>query len=314
MTKPQLWFAGTPEFAAYSLEALLQAGYAVAGVLTQPDRPAGRGRKLSPSAVKMVAQQHGLPIAQPEKLQADAPPFADLPRPDLIIVAAYGLLLPQWFLDYPRLGCINIHASLLPRWRGAAPIQRAIEAGDSETGIGIMQMDKGLDTGAVWLEKRLSIADDDAVSLHRRLMHLGAEALLEALPLILSSSGKPQPQAAEGITYAHKLSKTEAAIDWQDSAANIWRKIRAFNLFPVAYGELEGENLRIYAASILAQESSAAAGRIIAHSKAGVDVACGDGVLRLQLLQFPGKQAMSAAELRNGRDLSGKQFALIGTS
>lgn len=310
MTKPILWFAGTPEFAAHSLAALIEAGYAVSGVLTQPDRPAGRGRKLSPSAVKSLALTHQIPIAQPEKLQADTPPFPELPRPDLVIVAAYGLLLPQWFLDYPRLGCINIHASLLPRWRGAAPIQRAIEAGDKETGIGIMQMDKGLDTGAVWLEKRLEIGDDDAVGLHRRLMQLGAEALLEALPLVLAQAQQPIAQSDEGISYAHKLSKSEAEINWQDDARHILQKIRAFNLFPVAYSALEGENIRIYAAELIEGSAAAPAGSIIAHSKAGIDVVCGKDILRLQLLQFPGKQAMSAAQLRNGRDLSGKQFKI----
>ena len=193
-----LWFAGTPAFAAYSLQALIDSGdYLIDGVLTQPDRPAGRGRKLTASAVKQTALAHAIPVAQPEKLHADALPFPDLPRPDLIIVAAYGLLLPPWFLEYPRLGCLNIHASLLPRWRGAAPIQRAIEAGDAETGICIMQMDQGLDTGAVWTEARLPIsADDTAASLHDRLMTLGSDTLLRTLPDILAQSRQPVPQAA----------------------------------------------------------------------------------------------------------------------
>lgn len=310
MNNLPLWFAGTPEFAAHSLEALIQAGYHITGVLTQPDRPAGRGRKLRASAVKQIALAHNIPVAQPEKLRADSAPFPELARPELIIVAAYGLLLPQWFLDYPRLGCINIHASLLPRWRGAAPIQRAIEAGDKETGIGIMQMDKGLDTGAVWLEKRIAIGDDDAITLHQRLMALGAQALLEALPRILAQEGAPTSQSTEGVTYAHKLTKAEAAIDWQADAVQILQKIRALNLFPVAYSELEGQAVRIYAAQLLAGTSQAAAGTIIAHSKEGVDVACGHGILRLQLLQLPSKQVMNAAELRNGYDLSGKQFHL----
>ena len=211
MNSPRLWYAGTPAFAAHSLQALIDAGYSIDGVLTQPDRPAGRGRKLTASAVKQTAAAHHIPVAQPEKLHADAPPFPELPRPDLIIVAAYGLLLPPWFLAYPRLGCINIHASLLPRWRGAAPIQRAIEAGDRETGVGIMQMDEGLDTGAVWQESRLTIAPDDtAATLHDRLMQLGADTLLRALPDILAQTRVPTPQATEGITYAHKLSKAEA--------------------------------------------------------------------------------------------------------
>lgn len=308
MNKIPLWFAGTPEFAAHSLKALIEAGYHIAGVLTQPDRPAGRGRKLRASAVKQVALEHDIPIAQPEKLQKEVAPFPEFARPELIIVAAYGLLLPQWFLDYPRLGCINIHASLLPRWRGAAPIQRAIEAGDKETGIGIMQMDKGLDTGAVWLEKRLSIGDDDAISLHQRLMALGAQALLEALPQVLAQTSAPVAQSDEGVTYAHKLTKAEAEIDWQADALQILQKIRAFNLFPVAYSALDGQAVRIYAAQALAQTSQAPVGTIIAHSKEGVDVVCGTGILRLQLLQLPSKQAMSAAELRNGYDLCGKRF------
>ena len=191
----RLWFAGTPAFAAHSLQALINSSdYLIDGVLTQPDRPAGRGRKLTASAVKQTALTHAIPVAQPEKLHADAPPFPDLPRPDLIIVAAYGLLLPQWFLAYPRLGCLNIHASLLPRWRGAAPIQRAIEAGDTETGICIMQMDKGLDTGAVWSEARLPIvADDTAASLYHKRQTASATRTNSTKPKRALTGTKPSP-------------------------------------------------------------------------------------------------------------------------
>lgn len=310
MTHANIWFAGTPDFAAYSLRELINhPAYHVAAVLTQPDRPAGRGRKLKAGAVKQTAAAHHIPIAQPQKLHQDAPPFPELPRPDLVIVAAYGLLLPQWFLDYPRLGCINIHASLLPRWRGAAPIQRAIAAGDRETGVGIMQMDSGLDTGAVWLEKRIPItADDNAATLHDKLMALGAAALLEALPTILSGNATPQAQDARHATYAHKLTKAEAEINWQKSAAHIARHIRAFNPFPVAYSELSGERIRFYSGEAVKQAHQTAPGTVIAHNKAGLDIATGDGILRITTLQRPGKAITSAADLRNGCDLTGHQF------
>ena len=308
MNSPRLWYAGTPAFAAHSLHALIDAGYTIDGVLTQPDRPAGRGRKLTASAVKQTAEAHHIPVAQPEKLHADAPPFPGLPRPDLIIVAAYGLLLPPWFLAYPRLGCINIHASLLPRWRGAAPIQRAIEAGDRETGIGIMQMDAGLDTGAVWQEARLTIAaDDTAATLHDRLMQLGADTLLRTLPDILAQKRAPIPQSADGITYAHKLSKAEARLDWQQPIATLARKIRAYNPVPIACATLDGETLRLYDAHIHSTTVPAAApGTITAHHAGGLDIACTDGILRVTRLQQPGKPATDAAALRHGRNLSGK--------
>ena len=303
----RLWFAGTPAFAAHSLQALINSSdYLIDGVLTQPDRPAGRGRKLTASAVKQTALTHAIPVAQPEKLHADAPPFPDLPRPDLIIVAAYGLLLPPWFLAYPHLGCLNIHASLLPRWRGAAPIQRAIEAGDTETGICIMQMDQGLDTGAVWSEARLPIvADDTAASLHDRLMTLGSDTLLRTLPDILAQSRQPVPQAADGISYAHKLHKAEARLDWHEAAAALERKIRAYNPTPIAHTILDGEPLRIHAAQILNHSPAAAPGTITAHHEDGLDVACADGTLRITRLQLPGKTATDAAALRHSRELTG---------
>ncbi|MDO5090344.1 MAG: methionyl-tRNA formyltransferase [Cardiobacteriaceae bacterium] len=311
MKRPRLWFAGTPEFAAHSLQALIDDGrYAVEAVLTQPDRPAGRGRKLSASPVKTVALAHGIPVEQPEKLLRDAPPFAHLPPPDLIIVAAYGLLLPPWFLDLPRLGCINIHASLLPRWRGAAPIQRAIEAGDTQTGIAIMQMEAGLDTGPVWHSATLLI--DDAITggeLHDQLMPLGARTLLQALPAILAADGAPVPQDDALATYAHKLHKDEAAIDWHADPALIARRIRAFSPFPVAHAQLEGDTLRIHRAALIARDSGLPPGSVIAHDENGLDVAVNGATLRITRLQWPGKPVADAAALRHGRPLNGKRFS-----
>lgn len=306
-----IWFAGTPEFAAHSLlELVKHPDYQVSGVLTQPDRPAGRGRKLKASAVKEAALAHDIPVAQPEKLRREEMPFADFPRPDIIIVTAYGLILPQWFLDYPRLGCINIHASLLPRWRGAAPIQRAIEAGDCESGICIMQMDAGLDTGAVWLEKRLPIKDkDDATILHDQLMQLGGEALIEVLPTILAQQSQPVPQDNDLATYAHKLNKAEAALNWQESAELISRKIRAFSAFPVAHAQLDGQSVRFYRGEAINQSHNTLPGTVIKHDKDGLDIATGNGVLRITSLQMPGKQITSAKDLRNGRDLTGHLFS-----
>ncbi|SUO94565.1 Methionyl-tRNA formyltransferase [Suttonella ornithocola] len=308
MTKPTLWFAGTPLFAAHALTTLIEnQQYHIAGVLTQPDRPAGRGRKIQMSAVKQVALNHQLPVEQPSKLTEN--PFPDFAQPDLIIVAAYGLLLPQWFLDIPRLGCLNIHASLLPRWRGAAPIQRAIEAGDTESGVGIMQMDAGLDTGAVWLEKRTPITDTTtAQELHDTLMQLGSEALLEALPLVLSEQQRPTPQPTTGITYAHKLTKQEAAINWQEDAYTIVRKIRAFSGYPVAHTQLNGETIRIHQAIALSETAQAPSGTVISHHAEGIDVATKEGTVRLIQLQFPSKTITTAAQLKNSRDLTGQQF------
>lgn len=311
MSRPRLWFAGTPEFAAYSLQTLLNDGrYQVDAVLTQPDRPAGRGRKLSASPVKEVALAQDIPVAQPEKLIAGDPPFADLPRPDLVIVAAYGLLLPQWFLDLPRLGCLNIHASLLPRWRGAAPIQRAIEAGDKETGICIMQMAAGLDTGPVWRSAALAIDEQmTAGELHDQLMALGAQTLLATLPDVLAVRGTPVPQDEAQATYAHKLRKEEATIDWHADPQSIVRRIRAFSPFPVAQGTLDGEIVRIHRATLLADASGLPCGSIIAHHEAGLDVTLNGATLRITRLQLPGKPVIDAAALRHGRNLSGKRFS-----
>lgn len=305
-TKPTLWFAGTPSFAATALQALIESEqYTITGVLTQPDRPAGRGRKLQPSAVKTLALAHGLPLSQPEKLRADIALFTDQVPPDIMVVAAYGLLLPQWVLEYPRLGCLNIHASLLPRWRGAAPIQRAIIAGDAQTGISIMQMDKGLDTGAVWLKKSLEIGEQSAAVLHDALAKLGAEALLEALPIVFAQTHSPIAQDNALATYADKLSKAEARIDWQQDSFCIARLIRGYNPSPVAHTQLNGETLRLYQATPFNTEHTAPVGTVLAHDKDGLMIACGKGSLRVTELQLPNKNRTSAGSLRNSRDLTG---------
>ncbi|MDX1345477.1 MAG: methionyl-tRNA formyltransferase, partial [Sedimenticolaceae bacterium] len=230
-------------------------------------------------------------------------------QPDLMVVVAYGLLLPESVLDIPRLGCINIHASLLPRWRGAAPIQRAILAGDSRSGVSIMQMDAGLDTGPVWLESEIALAPDETGgSLHDKLSVLGADALVEALPLIISGDRKPVPQPGEGVCYAHKLTKEEARIDWKQPARQIDRLVRAFNPWPVAHADLDGKKVRIWETEVLEASTSATPGSVVATSRAGVDVATADGILRITLLQMPGKRPVTAQEFLNARDLDGALF------
>lgn len=305
-------FAGTPDFAVPPLKALLAAGHRVVGVYTQPDRPAGRGRKLVASPVKQAAEAAGIPVFQPVTLKDDAAlaALAAL-RSDLMVVVAYGLLLPQRVLDVPRLGCINIHASLLPRWRGAAPIQRAVLAGDSMTGVAIMRMEAGLDTGPVFLVRETEIGPrQTAGELHDRLSKLGAEALIDALPGIADGSLRPQPQGPGAATYAHKIDKAEGRIDWQRGAAEIGRRVRAFNPWPVAFTMVGGDTVRIWEAEPLAAQSGDAArpGTVLAAGKTGIDVATGDGVLRITRLQLAGKRAMSAAEFLNARTLSGVTF------
>jgi len=316
-------FAGTPEFAAAALAAIHSAGFPVPLVLTQPDRPAGRGMKLQASPVKRYAQEHELAVAQPPSLRrtgkypAEAAAAIDQLRAtphDVMVVAAYGLILPQEVLDIPPLGCINIHASLLPRWRGAAPIHRAIEAGDAETGITLMQMDVGLDTGAMISEARTPIsADDTTATLHDRLAQDGAELIVEAL-VELERSGKlaATPQPADGVTYAEKIGKHEAALDWRKPAAVLARQVRAFDPFPGGVSTLEdGTSIKIWAAVPVEAQGNSAPGTVADVSPEGVVVACGEGALRLTQLQKPGGKRLPVREFLAGATLAaGQRFQL----
>lgn len=306
-------FAGTPAFAAASLQALLDAGFEVPLVLTQPDRPAGRGMKLQASAVKTLALAHNLAVAQPTGLKLDgryaqearaAQSLIDSVKADAMVVAAYGLILPQWVLDAPRLGCLNVHASLLPRWRGAAPIHRAIQAGDAETGVTIMQMDAGLDTGDMLLEERIAIETaDTTASLHDKLSSLGGRLLVQALELAASGRAIAKPQPDAGVTYAHKIEKAEAPLDWQQPADALLRQVLAFNPFPGATMRLQTggtiDVVKVWGAQSLHTVPTAgfAAGQVQAFSAHGVDVVCGHGtVLRLTQLQRAGGKRMTAAQ------------------
>ncbi len=302
----RILFAGTPDFSVPPLRALLESEHQVVGVHTQPDRPAGRGRKLQPSPVKQVAQEAGVPVHQPVTLrQAEAVETIAALAPDLMVVVAYGLILPPEVLAIPRLGCVNIHASLLPRWRGAAPIQRAIEAGDRVTGVSIMQMDEGLDTGPVYLMRETPIErEDTAATLHDRLARLGAEALMEALPGIAAGTLQPRPQDESGATYAPKLEKKEAFIDWTQPAWRIERKVQAFNPWPVAQTRYEQANLRIWEAHAI-EGMAAAPGTVMAAGREGVDVATGDGLLRITRLQMPGKKPVTAQDFINAHAIQG---------
>ncbi|WP_295392062.1 methionyl-tRNA formyltransferase [uncultured Thiodictyon sp.] len=301
-------FAGTPDFAVPSLAALLAADYELAAVYTQPDRPAGRGRRLQQSPVKQLALAHGLPVYQPESLKRDRAAVASLVDlgADLMVVVAYGLLLPQRVLAAPRLGCLNVHASLLPRWRGAAPIQRAVLAGDAHSGVCIMGMEAGLDTGPVY--HRLSIPlgpQETGGGLHDKLAALGARALLEALPGIADGSRVAQPQDPALATYAHKLTKEEADIDWTQPAAAIARLVRAFDPWPVAQTRFQGEPLRIWSAQVAEPSSTAAPGTVVAADRMGLRVATGAGLLAITRLQPPGKRPMDAADFLNARAMTG---------
>jgi methionyl-tRNA formyltransferase len=309
-------FAGTPEFARVALERLHAAGFTVPLVLTQPDRPAGRGMKLQPSPVKQFALEQGMAVAQPRSLRLDGkyPDDAAAAREallaaqaDVMVVAAYGLILPQWVLDLPRLGCLNIHASLLPRWRGAAPIHRAIEAGDAETGVTIMQMDAGLDTGDMLLVERLPIAGTETTaSLHDKLAVLGGRMIVEALELAACGGLQRTPQPAQGVTYAHKIEKSEAAIDWSQPADVIERRIRAFDPFPGATAQARGETVKAWRANarMQARGSSVEPGTIVAVDERGVGVACGQGRLEITELQRAGGKRLAAADFLRGFPLA----------
>ncbi|MTW19997.1 methionyl-tRNA formyltransferase [Allochromatium palmeri] len=314
MKSLRILFAGTPDFAVPCLAALLDAGHEVIGVYTQPDRPAGRGRKLQMSPVKALALDRGLPVYQPESLKRDPEAVEQLRAhsADLMVVVAYGLLLPTSVLDAPRLGCVNVHASLLPLWRGAAPLQRAILAGDSETGVCIMRMEAGLDTGPVYHRVATPIAaHETGGTLHDRLAELGAQALVEALPGIADGSLAPEPQDDTHATYAHKLSKDEATIDWSAPAAAIERQVRAFDPWPVAQTTLEGATLRIWSAEaepVSAETGAITPGTVVQADRTGLRVATGTGQLRLTRVQPAGKKPMSAADYLNARHLDGARF------
>lgn len=305
-----LIFAGTPEFARVALERLLAAGFRVPLVLTQPDRPAGRGMKLQASPVKQLALERHIAVAQPRSLRLDgkypddaaaAREAIEAAQADAMVVAAYGLILPQWVLDTPRLGCLNIHASLLPRWRGAAPIHRAIEAGDAQSGVTIMQMDAGLDTGDMLLVERLPIRGDDTTgSLHDRLAVLGGRLIVEALEIAACGGLTAQKQPTEGVTYAHKIDKAEAAIDWTVPAEALARRVRAFNPVPGAATALAGEAIKVWAAHADTVSTPGVPGEVLAADADGIRVATGDGVLVLTELQRAGGKRLAAADFLHG--------------
>jgi len=320
LKKPlKLVFAGTPEFAAVALTQLLAAGHLITLVLTQPDRPAGRGLKLQPSPVKQLAQQHGIPVAQPRSLRLDgnypddaqsAQVALQLAAADAIVVAAYGLILPQWVLDTPPHGCFNIHASLLPRWRGAAPIHRAIEAGDAQTGVTIMQMDAGLDTGDMLLLQSLPILDTDSTgSLHDKLAVLGGSLMVQVLDQLQQVPLQPQPQPEQGITYAAKIDKHEALIDWTQPAATITRRVRAFNPVPGASTTLKGETLKIWAAEVasgpfsVTRSDAQDCGQIMLVAQTYIAVAAMNSVVNITELQRPGGKRLAVADFLRGFDL-----------
>ena len=311
MTSLRIAFAGTPQFALPALRALLDSEHRIVGVLTQPDRPAGRGRDLRASPIKLLAAERGVPVAQPSTLKTPEGMSAlGEWAPDLLVVVAYGLILPAAVLSLPRYGCLNIHGSLLPRWRGAAPIQRALLAGDAETGITIMQLDEGLDTGPMLLERRRAIGPDDtAGDLHDALAPLGAAALLEAIAGLAAGTLTGRAQPAEGATYSAKLEKSEALIDWNRDAVQIDRQIRAFNPWPVAETRVGAESLRILRSRLLESDSSAAApGTLLGIGEDGLRIACGRGVVALRELQRAGKRPVSARDFANAVRIDGLRF------
>ena len=310
-------FAGTPEFARVALARLHAAGFEIPLVLTQPDRPAGRGLKLQASAVKQWAQAQGIPTAQPRSLKLDgkypgdaaaAQAQIEAARADVMVVAAYGLILPQWVLSTPRLGCLNIHASLLPRWRGAAPIHRAIEAGDAQTGVTLMQMDAGLDTGDMLLTETCAISSTDTTgSLHDKLADIGGRLVIEALETAGCAGLRPTQQPSDGVTYAHKIEKHEAALDWTLPADVLARRVRAFNPFPGAFSLLGADTIKVWRAEAVRVleplPANARPGQLLQASDQGIDVLTGDGLLRLQQLQKSGGKPMAVADFLRGFDL-----------
>ena len=302
-------FAGTPEFAARCLEGLLGSRHRVAGVMTQPDRPAGRGLALAPSPVKRLAAARGIQVVQPASLR-EAHSQAELEsfRADVIVVAAYGLILPQRVLELSRYGAVNIHASLLPRWRGATPIQRALLAGDRETGISIMQMDSGLDTGPVLMQKKIPILEDDTTgTLHDRLAELGSKLIVQALDALEAGEVRARPQSAEGVTYAAKLGRGEARVDWRESAVSVNRRVRAFNPSPGAYARVRGVELKIWRCATAAGQGKP--GEVLSVGPHGLGVACGEGVLLVTELQRSGGKRLPATEFLRGFPLSeGERF------
>lgn len=307
MTTPlRIIFAGTPDFSVPPLRALIESEHEVVAVYTQPDRPAGRGRKVALSPVKEVAVNAGIPVEQPLnfKEQADIDQLVSY-QADIMVVVAYGLILPMAVLEAPRIDCINIHASLLPKWRGAAPIQRAIQEGDERSGVTIMQMEKGLDTGAMYHIETVDLAEDETGgSLHDRLSTLGAQALMTALPSIVDGSTEPEAQDDSQSVYAHKLNKAEAMIDWRKSALSIERQVRAFNPWPVAQTPYEKGNMRVWNAYAISGVGGEP-GMVMSATKEGIDVATGDGLLRITQLQMPGKRAMSAKDFINANAIQG---------
>ena len=311
MSHLTLAFAGTPEFSVPALDAIAGLPHRLAGVFTQPDRPAGRGRELTASPVKRRALELGLPVFQPETFKGEAARelLAAL-HVDALIVVAYGLILPAAVLALPRLGCFNIHASLLPRWRGAAPIQRALLAGDTHTGVTIMRMAAGLDTGPMLASARIAIgAQDTSASLHAALAGLGARLMCDSLADIAAGRAHESEQPAEGVTYAAKIEKAEAEVNWQEDAAAIDRRVRAFNPRPVAQTHLEGTQLRLWMSSVLEPHGvHGEPGRVLAHGEAGIDVACGAGILRVTQVQSPGKTRCSAGEALRARHLGGARL------
>jgi methionyl-tRNA formyltransferase len=307
-------FAGTPDFAVPTLEALLAAGYLVDAVFTQPDRPAGRGRRLVESPVKRLARRRGLDIRQPVRLDAEARAGLPAQRPDLLVVVAYGLLLPRWMLDWPVAASINVHASLLPRWRGASPIQQAILAGDAETGISIMRLTPGLDRGPVYSQRATAIGrSETAGELHDRLATIGAALLIETLPGVLGGTVEPVAQNEADATYAPRIRKRDAVLDWMRPATELERRVRAFNPWPVAEARTaDGVRLRIWDAEALSAPPGASPGSVLATGAAGIDVAAGEGRLRLTRVQPPGGRVMSAGAYLTAHSLDGKSFVCAG--